>query len=57
MDGRGTGLRLLAARGRELHEQQLHPHAHELHDFRERHFVLLVLFVRLYTDVRDLREI
>src|SRR5687768_15791159 len=41
VDGRGTRLRLLAARGRELHEQQLHADAHELDDFGERDFVLL----------------
>src|SRR5690349_7599812 len=57
MDGRGTGLRLLAPRGRQLCKQQLHPHAHELHHFGKGDFVFLVLFVRIDADVRDLSEV
>src|SRR5262245_60687325 len=57
MDGRGTRLRLLAARGRKLHEQQLHADAYELHDFGERQLVLFVFFVGLDADVRDLGEV
>src|SRR6185436_14105363 len=57
MDGRGTGLRLLATGGRQFCEQQLHPHAHELDHFGERDFVFLVLFVRLDAHVSDLGEV
>src|SRR5688572_25507205 len=57
MDGRGTGLRLLATGGRQLREQQLHPYAHELDDLGESHFVFFVLFVRVDAHVSDLREV
>ena len=57
MDGRGTGRRLLAARGRELHEQQLHADAHELDHLGECHFVFFVFFVGVDTDVGDLGEV
>src|SRR5678815_1849176 len=57
MDGRGTRLRLLAARGRKLHEQQLHTDSHELHDLGERYLVLFIFLVGLDADVGDLGEI
>ena len=54
---RGAGRRLLAARGREFDEQQLHADAHELDHFGERGFVLFVLFVRIDAHMRDLGEV
>src|SRR5688572_33387401 len=57
MDGRGTRLRLLAARGREFHEQQLHADAYELDHFGEGDFVLLGIVTRIHTHVRDLGEV
>src|SRR5689334_8356184 len=57
MDGRGTGLRLLATGRRQLCEQQLHPYSHELDHFGEGHFVFLVLFIGVDADVRDLGEV
>src|SRR5689334_11523204 len=54
VDGRGTGNRLLTARGRELHEQQLHTDAHEFHDLGERDLVLFGLLAGIHAYMSDL---
>src|SRR5690348_11809032 len=57
MDGRGAGRRLLAARRRELDEQELRTDAHEFHDLGERDLVLFVVVARIDSDLGDLGEV